>query len=330
MSRDYGFPLHFLSISPIIPSMKTRTPRVFENTTHTLRAIHGAFRDTGCAAHNNTWMILLALTPPVLAAFAVTEIGAWALSELGRQMRIREKRPASPSLRGTPTPKELAKDWADRPRTLETCLRLGSRLADLDPTLDHSLVRKPDAAGRLVIRARKGGMKGWLEDHRVAVGYSTVMRYKKLAQRLRQVLSLDDRLPLEWVMSGVPADRPLPADLAAPCTAASRRLDRLLRENRTLAALTRAVEKALGIVRLVAVRKASGRCRVAGVKKGKTHVFSVISQGRAATVDAARLAATREAMGRLLEMEKPSGSVLHLRNRIQHWLTGVAAGVGEG
>ncbi|MBR4251150.1 MAG: hypothetical protein IKQ15_02465, partial [Kiritimatiellae bacterium] len=67
--------------------MKTRTNRVFQNTTHTLRAIHGAFRDTGCAAHNNTWMILMALTPPILAAFAVTEVGSWALSELGRQMR---------------------------------------------------------------------------------------------------------------------------------------------------------------------------------------------------------------------------------------------------
>ncbi len=304
--------------------MKTRTNRVFQNTTHTLRAIHGAFRDTGCAAHNNTWMILMALTPPILAAFAVTEVGSWALSELGRQMRIREKRPASPSLRGTPTPKELAKDWAAQPRTLETCLRIGSRLADLDPTLDHSLVRKPDAAGRLVIRARKGGMKGWLEDHRVAVGYSTVMRYKKLAQRLRQVLALDDRLPLEWVMSGVPADCALPADLAAPCAAAARRLARLLRENRTLVSLTRAVEKALGIVRLVAVRKAPERRRAAGAKKRKTAGFSIISSGRAAIVDERRLEATREAMARLLEAESLAGPALHLRNRISNWLSGLA------
>ena len=305
--------------------MKTRTNRVFQNTTHALRAIHGAFRDTGCAAHNNTWMILMALTPPILAAFAVTEVGSWALAELGRPMRIREKRPASPSLRGTPTAKELAKDWAAQPRTLETCLRLGSRLADLDPTLDHSLVRKPDAAGRLVIRARKGGMKGWLEDHRVAVGYSTVMRYKKLAQRLRQVLAFDDRLPLEWVMSGVPADCALPADLAAPCAAAARRLARLLRENRTLVSLTRAVEKALGIVRLVAVRKAPGRRRAAGVKKRKTAGFSVISRGRAATVDERRLEATRDAMGRLLEAQNLAGPALRLRHRIEQWLSDVAA-----
>ncbi|MBR3583702.1 MAG: hypothetical protein IKO01_09720, partial [Kiritimatiellae bacterium] len=167
------------------------------------------------------------------------------------------------------------------------------------------------------------------EDHRVAVGYSTVMRYKKLAQRLRQVLALDDRLPLEWVMSGVPADCALPADLAAPCAAAARRLARLLRENRTLVSLTRAVEKALGIVRLVAVRKAPGRRRAAGAKKRKTAGFSVISRGRAAIVDERRLEATREAMARLLEAESLAGPALHLRNRITNWLSGLAVAEGR-
>jgi hypothetical protein len=155
------------------------------------------------------------------------------------------------------------------------------------------------------------------------------MRYKKLAQRLRQVLALDDRLPLEWVMSGVPADHSLPSDLAAPCAAASRRLAKLLRENRTLVALTRAVEKALGIVRLVAVRKAPVHRRPHGPKKRKTPAFSVISRCRTATVDDARLEATRTAMGRLLTAKTLAGPALHLRNRIAHWLSGVAAGRGR-
>lgn len=306
--------------------MNTALARMISNTGNVLGALDGTFRHAGPTAHNNDWLLLMAITPPILAAFAVTEVGAWAIGELGRQVRIREKRPASPSLRGSPTAKELARDWSAQPRTIETALRLGSRLADLDPTLDHSLVRKVDAAGRLVIRARTGGMKGWLKDHRIPVGYSTAMRYKKLAQRLRQVLSLDDRLPLEWVMSGVPADHPLPADLTAPCAAASRRLAKLLRENRTLAALTRAVEKALGIVRLVAVRKAPVRRRPYGLKKRKTPSFSVISRGRSATVDDARLEATRTAMGQLLAAKNLAGPALHLRNRIAHWLSGVAAG----
>ena len=309
--------------------MKTEFNRALSNTTKTLRAIHGGFRATGCAAHNNDWMILMTLTPPILAAFAVTEVGAWVIGELGRQVRIREKRPVSPSLRGTPTAKEITDDWADQPRTLETCLRLGSRLADLDPTLDHSLVRKPDAAGRLVIRARKGGMKGWLEDHRVAVGYSTVMRYKKLAQRLRQVLSLDDRLPLEWVMAGVPGDQKLPVDLAAPCATASRRLAKLLHENHTLLALTRASEKALGIVRLVAVRKSRNHGRMDGKKHVKTKGFSVISQNRTTRVTEGRLEATRAAMGRVLESKNLAGTALHLQNRIRHWLAGLADPSGK-
>ena len=304
--------------------MKTELARIVGNTEKVLRGLDNVVRDAGATAHNSDWMLLMALTPPILAAFAVSEIGAWAIGELGRQIRIHEKRPASPSLRGTPTPKELAKDWADQPRTLETCLRLGSRLADLDPTLDHSLVRKPDASGRLVIRARKGGMKGWLEDHRVAVGYSTVMRYKKLAQRLRQVLSLDDRIPLEWVMSGVPDNQRLPSDLTVPYATAARHLVKVLRENHTLVALTRAVEKALGIMRIVTVRKAPRRRNHSYGKRRKTQGFSVISCKRSATVTEERLEATRVAMGRLLAAKNLAGTTLHLQNSIRHWLASMS------
>jgi hypothetical protein len=300
--------------------MKTELDRALSNTTQTLRAIHGGFRATGCAAHNNDWMLLMALTPPILAAFAVTEVGAWVIGELGRQIRIREKHPASPSLRGIPTAKEIANDWADQPRTLETCLRLGSRLADLDPTLDHSLVRKPDAAGRLVIRARKGGLKGWLADRRVPVAYSTIMRYKKLAQRLRQILQLDDRIPLEWLLSGIPYGQQLPADLQTAFAAAARQLSAILRENPTLVALDRYAVRKLGIVRLVTVRKAR-RGEMRGSRK--MHDFSVISRHRKANVFPERVEATKEAMGRVLEARNLSGPALHLQNRIKAWLSGL-------
>ena len=150
------------------------------------------------------------------------------------------------------------------------------------------------------------------------------MRYKKLAQRLRHVLSLDDRLPLEWVMSGIPGDQQLPADLTGPCATASRRLAKLLRENHTLVALTRAVEKALGIVRLVAVRKNRNHGRMDGKRYRKTKEFSIISQERAARVTEGRLEATREAMGRVLEAKNLAGTALHLQNRIRHWLARLA------
>lgn len=309
--------------------MNTRIQSAFENTGKVISAIHSAARDAGPTVRNNDWMLLAALTPPILAAFAITEIGAWVVGEIGRQIRIHEKRPASPSLRGTPTPKELAGDWNDQPRSLETCLRLGSRLADLDPTLDHTLIRERLPNGKLVIRARKGGMKGWLADHRVNVGYSTVMRYKKLAQRLRLMLELDDRIPLEWVMSGVPEGRRLPEELEGEWRAVHRRFAKILRGNPTLKALSLAVEKALGIVRIMAVRRVPGGRRGGGSHMRKNSDFSVISQMRSVTATEERAEATKGAMLRVLRARNLSGTALQLQNRIRHWLAGVAAKEGR-
>jgi hypothetical protein len=302
--------------------MKTQAPRIVSNTAKTLSAVHSVF-SVNATVRDNDWMLLLAITPPILAAYAATEVGAWVLQEIARQVRIHEKRPASPSLRGTPTPKELEADWREEPRTLATRLRLGSRLADLDPTLDHTLLRRTLPNGKTVIRSRKGGMKGWLEDRRVAIPYSTAMHYKKLAQRLRQILRLDDRVPLEWLLSGVPDGQHLPVELQSAFGSAARRLGAILRENPTLAALGRYAERKLGIVRLVAVRKSWGRSHV---KSQKTKEISVISRDRRANVPRERVEATKEAMGRVLGVRNPAGGVLHLQNRIRAWLSGLQAG----
>ena len=299
--------------------MKTQLDRIVSNTGKTLSVVHTAC-DATSFGRRNDWMLLLAITPPILAAFAATEVGSWVIHEIGRQIRIREKRPASPSLRGTPTPKELAADWREQPRTLATRLRLGSRLADLDPTLDHSILRTTLPSGKTVIHSRKGGMKGWLEDRRVAIPYSTVMRYKKLAQRLRQILQLDDRIPLEWLLSGIPCGQQLPADLQTAFAAAARQLSAILRENPTLVALDRYAVRKLGIVRLVTVRKAR-RGEMRGSRK--MHDFSVISRHRKANVSPERVEATKEAMGRVLAARNLSGPALHLQNRIKAWLSGL-------
>lgn len=311
--------------------MKEELANALENTLKALDAIHDVTRDGGPAVHNNNIVLLAALTPPILAAFVLGEVGAWVVGEIGRQIRIREKRPASPSLRGIPTPAELEDNWSHQPRSLATCLRLGSRLADLDSTLDHSLVRRPDATGRMVIRARKGGMKGWLEDRRIKIGYSTAMRYKKLVQRLRQVLSLDERIPLEWILEGLPEEQPLPDGLASSFQAARRRLARTIRENPTLKALSLYVDKELGIIRLVSIRKARTR-RMAGPRRVKQNSkarkirdFSVISQGRRANLSPERVKATKAAMAKVLAARNLSGGALHLQNRLRAWLAGISA-----
>lgn len=301
--------------------MKSRLRTILAHTNEALSAIDATFGNAGPTAHYNDWMLLMALTPPILAAFTLTEVGKWAMAELKRQVRIHEKRPASSSLRGTPTPEELSADWNEHPRALATCLRIGSRLADLDPTLDRTFVRRTLPSGKTVIKARKGGMKGWLSDHRVHVTYSTVMRYKKLAQRLRQVLSLDDRIPLEWLLSGIPSAQTLPSDLQVPFATARRRLAKLLRDNPTFKSITLAVEKALGIVRLVTVHKSSMRKRFSHATHMESHAFSIISQGQAITVLPERVDATKKAMGRILQAKNLSGNALHLQNRLKKWLS---------
>ncbi len=306
--------------------MKESIARIAGGTGRVLNSLHRATREAGPAFHNNDWMLLAALTPPIVAAFALSEIGGWAIDEIGRQIRIREKRPASPSLRGTPKPADIAGPWAAEPRTLRIRLCIGSRLADLDPTLDHAISRRTFPSGKTVFHSRKGGVKGWLEDRRVAVPYSTVMRYKKLVQRLRSVLQLDERLPLEWLVDGLPEGQALQSGLQEEFQRARRRLGAILRENRTFKALSLYAEKKLGIVRLVTVRKAPGRRRNGGEKKWKNSGFSVISKDRVVNASPERVEATKEAMGRLLAAGNLSGRALHLQNRIRHWLATVGRG----
>ena len=322
--QDFRKSLHSKPFSTILFPMNTHLSNILDNTGRALGAIGDHVRGINAAGGRNAPLVLLALTPAVLAAFAVTEIGAWAIGELRRQARLREKRPASPSLRGTPTPSDLEDLWTADPRTLETRLRLGSRLADLDPTLDHTIARRTLRNGKTVFRSNPGGIKRWLSDRRVAVPYTTVMHYKKTAQRLRCLLSLDDRIPLEWVMDGIPGDRSLPTDLAAPCATARRRLAALLRENRSLASLVRTVESKLGIARLVAVRKVSGRRHARCGNMGKSKSFSEISHERTANATLARTEATKAAIQRVLEAKNLAGPALHLQNRLRHWLATLA------
>ena len=266
----------------------------------------------------------LLVTPAVCTAFALTEVGKHFFRELQRWRRIHEKRPKSPSLRGTPTPDELADDWATVPRSLSTCLRLGSRLADLEPTLDSSLVYKTLPNGRKHIIARNGGIKGWLRDYRVPVRYNTVMRYKKLAQRLRQVLSLDERIPLEWLLAGLPENQPLPAGLSVPFETARRQLKQLLKENPTLISLTRLADKKLGIQRLVCVRRRPVRRHREARNHRKPQGFTVITRPPSVAVDEARMATTKKALKTLLATRYLSGPARHLQNRALRWLASLS------
>ena len=73
---------------------------------------------------------------------------------------------------------------------------------DLECYVDNSLLRDEDGA----IVGRRGGVKAWLQENIPAlyVRYTTVMRYKAMAKKLRQVVGLADPVPAEAVLAEPP------------------------------------------------------------------------------------------------------------------------------
>ena len=160
----------------------------------------------------------LALFTGALAAHLAGYGGKRILARLRRRVSPPDPLPpAAPqapvSLRGIPVPEDIEDVWDLDPRTLCGRLRIGSRLADLEPTLDSRFLFKKTRHGSRRIRARQPGLKGWMRKNVPAVKYSTAMHYKKLATRLRQLIGLDARIPLEWLLPD--NEEPIPALSAA-------------------------------------------------------------------------------------------------------------------
>jgi hypothetical protein len=257
---------------------------------------------------------------------------------------------SSPSLRGTPTPEDITDLWDLSPRALATRLRIGSRLADLEPTLDNTFVFKDSRKTRHRIVARRPGLKGWLRSNTPGIKYSTAMHYKKLATRLRQLIGLDVRIPLEWLLPGDEcgaaqlASLPL-ADRRAVATA-RRKLNALLADNPKYSHLVFAVEQKLGIMRMATIRyiqppkPGRGHGRRKGVKQRKSQGFSLVSRdgstcgegegeglpgevvygGKRIMLDGERTAAFWDAIRRILGETDPDPATLRLQRDIQRWL----------
>ena len=262
--------------------------------------------------------VVLAVTATAFTAFLVTETGAAILDELHRRHRLRIPRPESPSLSGTPTPKELADACAATPRKLLERLRLGSLLADLDPTLDRTLAYRDLPNGAKRIRARGGGLKAYLADNRIAVPYSTLMRYKLLAARLRQLLALDARLSLEWLLPHSSPDRDLPSDLRSQYWNARRRLSRLLRDHRNFTCLRKHVDAKLGIPELLHARRNARNSKARQRMEKRTE--TIYSGTRHLTPDPARVEPTRRAFLNFLKEKDLSPKFARLRDAALRWL----------
>jgi hypothetical protein len=239
--------------------------------------------------------------------------------------------PAAPgpaaSLRGAPTPEDIEDAWFLDPRTLPARLRIGSRLADLEPTLDARFVFRKTRSGSRRIVARQPGLKGWLRKNAPDVKYPTAMHYKKLATRLRQLIGLDARIPLEWLLPDnreslsalTPADR-------RNAAAAKAKLDRLLADNPKLTRLARAVESRLGIMRMVTIRRIQppkpgrGKRRKPRENAMNPLISRVTRAGYAYTADDARARAFWDALRKILGERTRDPETLRLQSDIRAWL----------
>ena len=88
--------------------------------------------------------------------------------------------------------------YMHRKDSKEAAIHFGSLIHDLECYVDNDLRFK---GGRIV--GRNTGIKGWLRDN-IAVlesQYSTIMRYKAMAKKLKQLVELDDPIPAEAVLT---------------------------------------------------------------------------------------------------------------------------------
>ena len=97
-----------------------------------------------------------------------------------------------------PTREALLDAWNHRRDSHEAAIRFGSLLEDLECYLDNSLRRNEDG----VIIGRNPGIKGWLCDNlpEIYEKYTTAMRYKAAAKKLKQVVELADPTPADVVL----------------------------------------------------------------------------------------------------------------------------------
>ena len=98
-----------------------------------------------------------------------------------------------------PTKEQILDAWLRVKESHEATIRFGGLIEDLECYLDNSLIRNEDGA----IVGRCPGVKGWLKDNLPALWlrYTTVMRYKAAAKKLRQIVGLSDPTPIDRVLT---------------------------------------------------------------------------------------------------------------------------------
>ena len=213
------------------------------------------------------------------------------------------------------------------PRTLCGRLRIGSRLADLEPTLDSRFVFNKARNGSRRIVARQPGLKGWMKKRIPSVKYSTAMHSKKLATRIRQLIGLDARIPLEWLLPDNAEAIPTLSTADRQAMAAARaKLSRLLADNPKVTPLVRAVEQKLGIMRMVTIRHVQpprpgrGRRRKPQEFPNDSLISHVVRDGLVVGGSPERERAFWEAIRKVLGEDAADAQTRRLQSDIREWL----------
>lgn len=115
-----------------------------------------------------------------------------ALAEERRKVKRRH------TISACPTKEAILDAWIHVKDSNEALLHFGSLLQDLECYVDNELRRNEDG----VIIGRNHGIKGWLQIELPALylRYKTVMAYKAMAKKMRQLLELKDPIPLDAVL----------------------------------------------------------------------------------------------------------------------------------
>jgi hypothetical protein len=114
---------------------------------------------------------------------------------LARERRKLNKRS---TVNPCPTVDEIKNAFQHAKDSPEAMIRFGSVLEDLECYVDNSAIF--DGNGNIV--GRKGGIRQFLREEipELAQRYKTVMKYKTLAKRFRQVLGVQDPVPASMLI----------------------------------------------------------------------------------------------------------------------------------
>lgn len=205
---DFRTPSDLAALGPYYGILKAVFTTVHGEIWETNRNLK---RSLPCSIENSFWLSALFLDLyafiPLYALWTIPKLIEIAMrkcrrptyyaDENARRRKLasdRRKIRRRTTINRKPSPEDLRSQWARVKKSPRDMLLFGSMLEDLEAYVDNSLIRDEDGT----IVGRKGGIKKWLCDNcpELWAKYPSVMRFKALAKKFKQVVELEDPLPI--------------------------------------------------------------------------------------------------------------------------------------